>query len=187
MSRSVLTVLVLALAASGCAATMGVSSHVAPDRDWSGYRSFEWAPADALPSADPRLVANLVFNDRMHGAVAAGLESRGWTRAGAAGPDVLIHYHANVASRLNVAGIDQAYGSCPDGQCDGETAEYEVGTLIIDFVDAETSRLIWRGWAQTGLHELLSDPDRMAETVDQAVSRMLRQLPAPGTPAGKTP
>ncbi len=187
MLRSVPIVVALALAASGCAASIGVSSHVAPGRDWSGYRSFEWAPADALPVVDPRLAANLVFNDRMHGAVAAGLESRGWTRGDAAGADVFIHYHAVVATRLDVAGIDRAYGSCPGGECDSQTVEYEVGTLVLDFVDAHTQRLIWRGWAQTKLHELLADPDRMATTIEQAVEHMLQRLPVPGTPAGRTP
>jgi hypothetical protein len=177
----------LAIAASGCAATIGVSSHVAPERDWSGYRSFEWAAPDAVPEADPRLAANPVFADRMHGAVAAGLESRGWSRAAAAGPDVLIHYHANVTTRLDVAGIDRAYGSCPGGECGSQTVDYEVGTLVLDFVDAGTQRLIWRGWAQTELQELLRDPERMAETIDQAVARMLRQLPAPGTPVRRVP
>ena len=177
----------LALAASSCAATIGVSSHVAPGRDWSSYRSFAWAPADALPEADPRLAANPVFNDRMHGAVAGGLDARGWSRAEGAGADVLIHYHANVTTRLDVAGIDRAYGSCPGGECGSQTVEYEVGTLVLDFVDGSTQRLIWRGWAQTELQELLRNPDRMAETIDQAVERMLRQLPAPGTPARRMP
>jgi hypothetical protein len=187
MSRPVLTALALALAASGCAATIGVSAHVAPGRDWSRYRSFEWAPADALPVADPRLAANPVFNDRMHGAVAAGLESRGWTRADAAGADVLIHYHANVTTRLDVAGIDRAYGSCPGGECDSQTVEYEAGTIVLDFVDAQTQRLIWRGWAQTDLHELLADSDRMADAIEHAVERMLQRLPVPGTPTERTP
>jgi hypothetical protein len=187
MLRLLPTAVTMALVASGCAATIGVSSHVAPDRDWSHYRSFDWADADALPAADPRLAANPVFNDRMHGAVAAGLESRGWTWADAASPDVLIHYHANVATRLDVAGMDRVYGSCPGGECDNQTVEYEMGTLVLDFIDARTQRLIWRGWAQTKLHELLADPDRMATTIEQAVEHLLQRLPVPGTPAGRTP
>ena len=71
--------------------------------------------------------------------------------------------------------------------CPGETVEYEAGTLVLDFVDARTQRLIWRGWAQTELQELLRDPDRMAKTIDQAVTGMLRQLPSTVAPIRRTP
>ena len=188
MFRSdLLTAIVIAAVASGCAAAINVSSHRGPGQDWSGYRTFEWAPPDALPTVDPRLDANPVFNDRVHGVVAAGLVERGWTLAAPNTADVLIHYHANVTTRLDVARLDQAYGSCPGGACPGETVEYEAGTLVLDFVDARTQRLIWRGWAQTELRELLRDPDRMAKTIDQAVTGMLRQLPSTVAPIRRTP
>lgn len=182
---SLWTVVAVVMAASGCAAAINVSSHRGTNQDWSGYHTFAWAPADALPTSDPRLDDNLVFTDRMHGTVAAGLADRGWSPASTASPDVLIHYHANVSTRLNVARIDQAYGSCPGAACPEGFGEYEAGTIVLDFVDARTQRLIWRGWAQTNLDELLSDSDRMARTIKQAVTRMLDGLPAP-TPAGRT-
>ena len=186
MSR-LLSVSAAALAAAwGCAATINVSSHRAPVQDWSGYRTFAWASADALPAADPRLTANPVFGDRMHGAVTSVLFERGWVEAAPDAADVQIHYHANVTTRLNVARIDQAYGSCPGGACPQQTVEYEAGTLVIDFVDARTQRLIWRGWAQTELQELLRDPERMSKTVNQAVIRMLQQLPSTA-PSRSTP
>ena len=185
--RGLSTFVVVAAVASGCAAAINVSSHRGPDVDWSGYRTFEWAPPDALPTVDPRLDANPVFSDRMHGAVAAGLIEHGWTAAAGNTADVFIHYHANVTTRLDVARIDRAYGSCPGGSCPGQTVEYDAGTLVLDFVDARTQRLIWRGWAQTELQELLRDPDRMATTIDQAVTGMLRQLPATVAPIRRTP
>ena len=178
MSR-LLPAIALALAAAwGCAAAINVSSHRAPVQDWSGYRTFAWGAADALPTVDPRLAANSVFGDRMHGAVTSTLFERGWAEVAPGLADVQIHYHANVTTRLNVARIDQAYGSCPGGACREQTVEYEAGTLVIDFVDARTQRVIWRGWAQTELQELLRDPERMSKTVNQAVIRMLQQLPS---------
>jgi hypothetical protein len=55
--------------------------------------------------------------------------------------------------------------------------EYEAGTIIIDVMDARTNRLIWRGWAQSHLSDLLDNKDKMAKRIDEAVTRMLRQLP----------
>jgi hypothetical protein len=174
--RSLLTVIVLA-AASGCAAAINVSSHRAPAHDWSAYQTFAWTAPDALPAADPRLSANPIFGDRMHGAVTSHLLARGWAEAAASAADIHIHYHASVTTRLNVARLDQAYGSCPGGSCPGQTTEYEAGTVVLDFVDARTHRLIWRGWAQTALADLLRDPDRMAATINSSVTRMLALLP----------
>ena len=181
MLRQLLVTVVLATAATGCAAALNVSSHRAATAEWPRYRTFEWATPDALPAVDPRLDANLVFRDRMHGAVVSMLLDRGWEEAAGTPADVQIHYHANVTARLDVGSIDAAYGSCPGGACPEPTVEYQVGTLILDFIDARTQRLIWRGWAETKLHELLRDPDRMTDTVNRAVTRMLAQLPAAGS------
>jgi hypothetical protein len=48
---------------------------------------------------------------------------------------------------------------------------------VLDIIDAKTNRLIWRGWAQSRVQELLDDPDRMAQTVREAVERMFERLP----------
>ena len=55
--------------------------------------------------------------------------------------------------------------------------DYEAGTLVLDLVDARTNRVIWRGWAQDSVEDMLNDPDRMAEKIDQAVTRMFALLP----------
>jgi hypothetical protein len=47
-------------------------------------------------------------------------------------------------------------------------------------MDARTSRLVWRGWAQSRLEAFLEDPDRMAQTVRESVALMMTRLPAIG-------
>jgi hypothetical protein len=56
--------------------------------------------------------------------------------------------------------------------------QYEAGTLVLDIVDAQTNRLIWRGWAQNSVADMLEDRAVMAKTIDQAVTRMLLRLPS---------
>ena len=48
---------------------------------------------------------------------------------------------------------------------------------MLDIVDARTNRVIWRGWAQQNLDELLGSGDRMAQTITEAVRRMLERFP----------
>lgn len=166
-----------AAALVACAATMTVSSHVERGLDFSRYRSFSWGPADALPTGDPRLDQNPFFKDHVQGAVEKQLALRGLpVTAGDA--DLVVHYHANVSRRINPNQADRAYGYCPSGDCLPAPIEYEAGTLVLDVVDARTNRLVWRGWAQMGVENLLHDADRMAVTIDRAVTRMLQRLPA---------
>ena len=162
---------------TGCAAHVTVSSHVERGLDLSRYRTFDWGPADALPAGDARLDKNPFFEDRVLGAIEKGLAARGFALATAEAPDLLIHYHANISRRIHVNHADSAYGYCSQADCPPQIVEYEAATLVLDIVDARTKTLIWRGWAQNNVDEMLNNPGRMAKTVEDAVARMLLRLP----------
>jgi uncharacterized protein DUF4136 len=175
-SSALAGVIACAAALAACAATMTVSSHVERGLDFSRYRSFAWGPADALPTGDPRLDQNAFFKDHVQGAVERQLAQRGLQLA-SGDADLLIHYHANITRRIDPNQADRAYGYYAPGEAPPGQIDYEAGTLVLDIVDARTNRLVWRGWAQNGVEDMLRDPDRMARTIDQAVTRMLQRLP----------
>jgi hypothetical protein len=170
------TVAVASLAATGCAATMNVSSHVERGLDFGQYRTYRWGPADALPSSDPRFDENPFFQDHFQGAVEQGLAARGFEQS--ASPDLLIHYHANVRRQIDINRLDRQYGYCYHNDCQPGVIEREAGTVVLDVVDARTNRLIWRGWAQSRVEDVLDNPDKMARRIDKAVDRMLARFPA---------
>jgi hypothetical protein len=165
------------LLVTGCAATMTVSSHVRHDIDFTQYRTYDWGPPDALPTGDPRLDQNPFFKDHLQGAVERGLAARGFKLSTSGTPDLLIHYHASITNRINVAGADARFGDCYDEDCRAWASEYEAGTIILDIVDPRTNQVIWRGWAQASVEGMLDDPDRMQRRIDEAVTRMLARLP----------
>jgi len=162
---------------AGCASTISVSSHVDRSLNFERYRTFDWGPADALPTGDPRLDRDPFFKDHVQGAVERGLGARGLELTSSGAPDLLIHYHANISQRIDVNRADRAYGYCGAGDCPPDIVRYEAGTLVLDFIDARTNTLVWRGWAQHSVEDMLRNRDRMAKTIDQAVTEMLRQLP----------
>jgi hypothetical protein len=55
-----------------------------------------------------------------------------------------------------------------------ETYEYEVGTIILDFVDAQKKELIWRGIA-TGV----VNPNMTPEEINTIVAKILMNYPPP--------
>jgi len=169
-------VAVSALALTACATAMSVSSHVERGLDFSRYRTWDWGPADTLPTGDPRLDNNPFFKDHLQGAIEKGLAARGLGSPTASGPDLLIHYHASINQPINVSGADAGHGYCY-GDCNQGGVDYEAGTLVVDIVDARTNRVIWRGWAQDSVEDVLDNRDKMARKIDEAVTRMLARLP----------
>lgn len=166
--------LVTLVAAVGCA-TMTAGSHVERGLSFSGYHTFDWGPADELPTGDPRLDRDPFFTDHVLGAVEKGLARRGLAMSAA--PDLRIHYHASVTSRLNVSRVDRGRGYCQAADCPVDVSEYEAGTLILDIVDVRTNRVIWRGWAQDALGDMLEDRGVMERKINEAVAKILAQLP----------
>jgi hypothetical protein len=166
-----------ALTLAACA-TMNVSSHVLSGVDFAQYRTFDWGPADGLPKGDPRLDRDPFFQDHLQGALEKGFSGKGFARASAGTPDLLIHYHANISPRIDINRLDLERGYCHNDGCQVPTVEIEAGTLVVDVVDARTNRLVWRGWAQHSVRDMLRDRDAMERKINQAVTRMLEQLPS---------
>lgn len=169
--------LIASLVTASCATTMSVSSHVERGLDFSRYRTFDWGPADALPTGDPRLDQNPFFKDHVQGEVEKQLAARRIQLSTSGAPDLLIHYHANIRERIDVNRADRANGYCSAGDCPPATITYEAGTLVLDIIDARSNKLLWRGWAQNSVEDLLDNPDKMAAMIRQAIARMLERLP----------
>ena len=167
-----------ALALAGCA-TMNVSSHIERTANFVDYVTYDWGPPDNLPVGDPRLDNNPFFQDYLQGAIEKRMAAKGFERAVNGTPDLLVHYHASVSQKLDVYEVDQRYGYCY-GDCQPQVADYELGTLIIDIVDARTSKVVWRGWAQDAMNGIIDNQERLEKQVDEEVTLMMQRLPRGG-------
>jgi hypothetical protein len=171
---------------TGCASSMNVSSYVEHVLDVSRYRTYDWGPADALPTGDPRLDRNSFFRDHMEGAVEKQLAARGMERSAPGKADLLIHYHASIDRRLNVNAADRQYGYCSADDCPAYVSEYEEGTLVLDVVDTRTNRVVWRGWAQDHVEPMLNNPDTMERKINEGVTRMMERFPVARRPSSSS-
>jgi hypothetical protein len=176
MRRLLIVMVAMAAASTGCATTMTASSYVERGLSFAPYSTYDWGPADALPTGDPRLDKDPFFRDHVEGAVEKALAAKGLERSDAT-PDLLIHYHASITHQLDVNRLDRQAGFCSGAGCDTGVTEYEAGTLVLDVVDARTKRVIWRGWARDTVEDALADRDRMAGQINEAVTRMMATFP----------
>jgi hypothetical protein len=171
-----LGIVVAATFAVGCA-TLNVSSHVERGVNFQQFVTYGWAPADSLPTGDPRLDNNPFFKDYLTGAVERELAAHGLRPATDANPDLLIHYHANVTQRFEVHGMEpNNYPNCYPN-CEPSIAEYEEGTIVIDVANAASGKLVWRGWAQDNMRGIIDRQDAMREHIERSVTKMFEQFP----------
>jgi hypothetical protein len=160
-----------ALTVSGCA-PLRVSTFSEPGFDLKTYRSYAWAPDEQMSTGDPRLDNNRFFEERIVVDVEKALAARGFERANGGTPGLILHYHASVGQRVDVNAVDRRSGYASEG----DSSVYDGGSLTIDFVDARTNRLVWRGWSDGSL-EGLEDQRIMERHVDDAIARIMEKLP----------
>ena len=164
---------IFALTLAGCAPPIHVNAYVERGINFSQYHTHNWAPDDALATGDPRLDNNPFFLGRVQADVDKQLATRGFEKTRAGTPELLLHYHASITQKLDLNRADKQYGLCND--C--TPFVYDEGTLLLDFVDTRTNRLIWRGWAEGSMDGVIDNQKWMEEKIDKAVARILGRLP----------
>jgi hypothetical protein len=160
-----------AMSLAACA-TINVGADFSPSTNFQSFSTYAWEVQDDLPTGDPRLDKNPFFDARWHEAVDHQLAVKGMRR-GTDAPDLLVHYHASVRDRIDIRQIDEPR----DYQGATETFVYQEGTILLDIADARSKRVIWRGWAQADLADLLIEPESMALRLADIARRMFERFP----------
>jgi hypothetical protein len=55
--------------------------------------------------------------------------------------------------------------------------EYEQGTIVLDVVNTQTNRVVWRGWAQDSIDGMIDNQELLRKEVNKAVARMMELFP----------
>jgi hypothetical protein len=148
----------------GCSSVYDVKYDYDQKADFSGLETYMWlpiAPEEKIERFD---------QERIKNAVDAQLESKGF-RMSQDRPDFQIAVHVARETKTEIRGY-RPYWGVP------EVWQYEEGTLILDFVDAQSNNLIWRGSASAELQSAPS-PERRLKLIDEAVLRILKNFPPP--------
>jgi hypothetical protein len=162
-----------------------------PAYDFSTLKTYAWLPVPDKSKVNQLAVKNIRY------AADRQLKAKGLTRSSEA-PDFLIAVHGTREKKVDVEEYGYAYGSGFYGgphsrdRRDGrdrdyrdrtqfrhaeyrrgvDVYEYQVGTLIMDFVDTQKRELIWRGSA-TGA----TDTRFTMEDIQMAVTKILENFP----------
>jgi hypothetical protein len=177
MKRSAtLCPLILVAAVAGCA-NWTVRSEVSSTAPLAAYRTYEWAtPASALEI--DRLV-----DQRVRDRVAFDLAKKGiHPAAPGTTPDFYVEYSVGSGPRVQQVQYDFGLGTEVGGS--GQTViapapslmpyVYAEAALVLDFIDARTGRVFWRGYAS---YVVDRPPEVATSKTSEAAARILRQYP----------
>jgi hypothetical protein len=162
------------LVLAGCA-TLNVSSYIERGVDFAQFRTYNWGPPDTVSTGDPRLDNNPFFHERVYAAVEKELAARRFEKITTGTPDLLVHFHPSMNQRVEASALDQGYAYCSADDC--RPSVYEAGTLVLDFVDPRTNKVVWRGWAEGSMDGVVENQDVMDAKLDKAVAQILERLP----------
>lgn len=168
-------VALVALLTAGACAPMQVHTYVPRGSDVRSFHTYAWAPAGAFDTGDPRLDDNTMFVDRLQSAVERQLARKGWATAVGGQADLVIHFHARVDQRLDLAEPSRPGRANEAGA--GGPQVHDAGTLLLDFIEPRSNRLVWRGWAEGSIEGVIDNQAWMNEKIDGAVERILATFP----------
>ena len=135
---------------------------------FSNLKTFSF-PVQRRATTDP--LANDTLND---GRIRTGLETQlraNGFRTETGSPDFVIAYYVTSKNRLNVQ--DYSLGPRVWGNRDIRVNQYSEGTLMVDFIDAKTNQVIWRGRA-TGALELKDLDKKITKSTEKLVKQFIK-------------
>jgi hypothetical protein len=163
-----------------------VSYDFDPEMDFTTVKAYDWLP---FPE---KMQVNELTIKHVKSAVNNELREKGLLQVPGT-PDILIAFHAAKEKKIDIQEWGYAYddrdyyhGGYYPRRWHGEpyrrdytefrrgfdTYEYEVGTLILDFVDARTNSLIWRGTARGVI-----GADTNSQKITKVIKKILEHFP----------
>jgi hypothetical protein len=171
-------ILVLSLMAINvsCSSIYGVSHDYDEKADFSQLKTYDWL---AVPE---KADINQLDVERLKTAVNNQLEIKGFTMNSDT-PDFSIAVHFGKKDKIKVSDWGYDYGpvmgprrGMARGRGPVDVYQYQEGTLVLDFVDAKTKKLLWRGSGKARVGDAKT-PEKRQKLINEAVEKILKKFP----------
>ena len=158
-----------------CSTIYGVQYDYDKQADFKSLKTFDWMTVPEKADIDSLNV------ERVKKAVNAELQAKGLMMT-SNNPDFLIAEHLGKKDKVQVTnwGYDYDRHDRYWGEYRGPVGisihEYEEGSLILDFVDAKSKKMIWRGVAKADINNV-DTPEKKEKLINEAVQEILKNFP----------
>ena len=165
------TALMFFLVLVSACSTHEVKGETTPGVDLSKFATYDWLPAEE--ERQPEKFANNPETDRyLRRTIDRHLAAAGYQRS-AANADLLVTYVTGVTDGLGETHWGKGYGAPTAGRESIAMRPRREVTLIVDLMESETRRVVWRGTARTTFETMENPSDRSSEILDE----LFKQLP----------
>jgi hypothetical protein len=160
----------LAMVLANAALAQKVTTDYTKGTDFSRYKTFAW-----IKEPDAK---NPLTNQRIIDGVNEALTSKG-LKLVTADADLAIAAHAATEKQRTLSTFYDGFGGGwrwrgGFGSSTTMVSTFTVGTLVIDIFDARSKEALWRG---TSTKTLSDSPQKRADSLDKAVSKMFKNFP----------
>jgi hypothetical protein len=175
--RNLLLALASCLVVAGCATPLAMDFDYDTTADFAALKTYDWTPPTGNATGDELLVK------RVKSAVDSQLQGKGHALA-QKDPDFLVAmqlsgrsaYGGSVGVGMSV-GIPVGHaGRISVGGGRSKPIEKKEGMLVLDFLDAKTKALVWRGTA-SGAVDPAATPDQQQKRINDVVAQLLARFP----------
>ena len=154
-----------------CSTIYGVQYDYDKQADFKNLKTYDWMTVPEKADIDSLKV------ERAKKAVNAELQAKGLMMT-SNNPDFLIAEHLGKKDKVQVTNWGYNYDQYgmdlgPQGV---DTYQYEEGSLILDFVDAKSKKMIWRGVAKAEINNT-DTPEKTEKLINEAVQEILKNFP----------
>jgi hypothetical protein len=155
----------------------GVRYNYDQQTDFAEFKTFGWMQVPEKAGINSLVV------QRVKNAVNAELKAKGLMMM-SNNPDFLIVEHLGKKDKVQVMDWGYSYGAYgryrryggKKGSRRNSTSQYEEGILILDFVDAKSRKLFWRGTAKAQVQNV-NTPEKSEKIINAAVKKILKKYP----------
>jgi hypothetical protein len=150
-------------------ASAGEKVDFATDVDFASYRTYEWREGVAARSG----LMQRILQDH----VESELQSKGLQPAGESVPDVLVYTYVRVeaGNEVDIAAVEYKT-DFSDWKTPGKVdlGGVNVGTIVVDLVDADSGELAWRGVVtETPAHKTKKND----KIIRKAMKKLFKEYP----------
>ncbi len=163
------------LVLNGCS-SLTYHSDYDKQADFSVYQSFLWIGGEFEPAEGSTAAGAGIFETTVRRAVENELAGKGFAIRTEGDADMKIAYYAGAKDQVSTDTDAHGYAYGRWAYSDATVDSYREGTLIIDFIDAKKSELVWRGWATGTVQENLTAEQRN-QRIQDAVAKILENYP----------
>ncbi len=162
------------------------SSDYEKTTDFTQYKNFTWIDTSAGGISK---MATPMMDTRIRNSIEQQLVSQGYQKTDA-GSDLYVNYSVLTEDKVDITthnlyggygagwGWRGGYGyrGVQPGFTDVDVREYKSGTLLIDFIDPASNKLIWRGMGSKRIPSSTT-PEKLDKLVNTVVESILNNFP----------